>query len=348
MFKKSNLTPKPISIFERLQDDILGKEDLSVILRKAKVLAYKLENQEFKDWLENELNGYGNEKLLPQYRKLDVVAFASYGNSHWRINKQMVPLTLIPEVHRSYFTEYNITQGVIELESLVESLKISGDNELNISIPFECRAYLSRKVYHNLDCTNLWRTVPKSQIIQVIETTRNSLLNFILELGDKYPAIKSDKDLINPIPDEQIRKVFNYFILGGKPNIINSAQTVNQGDNMAIFDQRNQKVNTQYNAARNINFNGINNKSEFIEELKKLKAEVLRLAENKIIDGEIVTDAEYQLTKAIQQSEKIEPNSNSISQHLNEAKKYLSGIETATAVVTAITEAIKVAQTIFG
>ena len=60
-----------------------------------------------------------------------------------------------------------------------------------------------------------------------------------------------------------------------------------QGDNMSDFDQRNQKVNTQYIAAGDINFNSVQNSSDFVAELQKLKSEFSRFAEEEAIDAEI-------------------------------------------------------------
>ncbi len=117
---------------------------------------------------------------------------------------------------------------------------------------------------------------------------------------------------------------------------------------MSVFDQRNQKVNTQYNAAGDINFNAVQNSTDFVTELQKLKAELLKVAEEEAIDGEIVTDAEYQITKAIQQSQKAEPNKETILDHLKNAKQLIDGVTTTTALVSALVKAAEVAQTIFG
>ncbi len=40
-FKNKERNEKTTSVFDEIQDDILGATDLSLILRKAKVLAYK-------------------------------------------------------------------------------------------------------------------------------------------------------------------------------------------------------------------------------------------------------------------------------------------------------------------
>ncbi|HLM62085.1 MAG TPA: hypothetical protein VK308_14865, partial [Pyrinomonadaceae bacterium] len=102
-----------------------------------------------------------------------------------------------------------------------------------------------------------------------------------------------------------------------------------------------------YNAAGDINFNNVQNSVDFFVELKKLKAELARVAEEEAIDAEIVTDADYQLTKAIQQAEKEQPNKTTIIEHLNNAKGYLDGVATLAKVATAVAGAIAAASALF-
>jgi hypothetical protein len=53
-----------MSLFDEIQLEILSPASLSAVLRKAKVLAYRLKNQEFKNWIEHELNGYKDQGSL--------------------------------------------------------------------------------------------------------------------------------------------------------------------------------------------------------------------------------------------------------------------------------------------
>lgn len=255
-----------MSLYDEILSDLVGTADLSVILRKAKVLAYKLKNKEFKDWIENEFNGYKDSALMPQYRKLSTISQANFWNGHWQIDNQVVPMSLIPEEYRGAFNQLYVHQGIKELESMSESMNKKGEDVLPISIPAEFFRFLDYTLFDNLQCLRAWRLLSKSQIDQIIDSTRNNLLDFVLELGEKFPEIKSDDDLIRPIPNDQLRQIFI-------SNIVGSTNSLMQGDNMSVFDQRNQKVDTQYNAAGNIN---INNPQDFLEAIQSL----LTLIEN--------------------------------------------------------------------
>jgi hypothetical protein len=65
-------------IISQIQQDILNSATpLNAIMLKAKVLAYKLGNDEFKQWAKNELDGYENSKDLPDYRIIQAQLFGT-------------------------------------------------------------------------------------------------------------------------------------------------------------------------------------------------------------------------------------------------------------------------------
>jgi hypothetical protein len=116
---------------------------------------------------------------------------------------------------------------------------------------------------------------------------------------------------------------------------------------MSVFDQRSQKVNYQYNAAGDINFAKVQNQADLVNELEKLNSEIKKAGDAQVIDAEIVTDAQYQIQKAVDQSKKPAPNKNAIVEHLIQAKDFLINIVEAGGIVTAIVKAIELVQQLF-
>jgi hypothetical protein len=338
-----------MSLFDEIQAEILSTASLSTVLRKAKVLAYRLKNQEFKDWIEHELNGYDNVDFLPKYRRISTHSKGDFLNPGWKMKGVPIPPNNIPREIREVINEVNMKQGIKELEGLLDTLKGSGSDTLGVPWPPNLLHSLSERVFADTACLGAWRVITKGQITAIIENTRNRLLTFILELGERYPeAAKEGFDTAGrKLPDNQIRQVFNYIIMGDAHSIVGSANSVSQGGNMAIFDQRNQNVNYQYNAAGDINFDGVQNRVELIGELEKLKAELSRASSSGAIDGEIVTDAEYQITKAIQQSQKSQPDKTTILEHLRRAKSFVESVTVATGMVTALVKAGELVQHLF-
>jgi hypothetical protein len=338
-----------MTLLDEIQSEILSGASLSTALRKAKVLAYRLKNQEFKDWVEHELNGYEETSPLPEYRKISTYSTGNFLKPGLKMNDVPIPTNNIPREIREVINEVNMRQGIKELEALLETIGNSKSDKLAVPWPANLLTLLSGRVFEYAACLGAWRVITKGHITKIIENTRNRLLTFILELSELFPeAAKEGFDArVKTLPDEQVGQVFNYYIMGGTHNIVGSARTISQGGNMAIFDQRNQNVNYQYNAAGDINFDRVQNRVELVGELEKLKAELSRASASGAIDGEIVTDAEYQITKVIQQSQKAEPNKKTMLEHINKAKTLIEGVAVATGIIGALVKAGELVQRLF-
>jgi hypothetical protein len=117
---------------------------------------------------------------------------------------------------------------------------------------------------------------------------------------------------------------------------------------MTQFDQRRQRVSgNQYNVGRDINFGAVQTPVDLIAELEKLKGELVRARASGLLNEEAATDAEYQVTKAVQQAKKPEPDKKTILDHLNTAKSLIEGFTAVSGLVTSIFGAIEVVQKLF-
>jgi hypothetical protein len=116
---------------------------------------------------------------------------------------------------------------------------------------------------------------------------------------------------------------------------------------MAIFDQRGQRVTYQYNAAGDINFGAVQNRLDLVGELGKLQGEMTKARQAGVFDEEVATDAEYQLTKAVQEAKKPAPDKQTLLGHLGSAKTLVEGVAAAGGLVTVLTKAVEVVQRFF-
>ncbi|MCB9150926.1 MAG: caspase family protein [Caldilineaceae bacterium] len=118
-----------------------------------------------------------------------------------------------------------------------------------------------------------------------------------------------------------------------------------------MFDQRGQKVETQYNIAGDLNMGAANNRAEAVQALQKLLDEVSRAANAGVLGAETALDVDYQLKKAIQQAQKPDPAPAPIVEHLQNAKAIIgevaANVAAATGLVTAVTSAIQMIQKLF-
>jgi len=164
-----------MNLFDEIRMDILGSVMLSSILRKAKVLAYSLKNQDFKDWIEHELNGYGRNNALPEYRKISTESHGNFVNSAWKVTDAPIPTNNIPEELREVINNVEMTHSIGELESLIETMNNSQQDTLQWSWPANFLLLLNGRVYAYMSCIGAWRVITKGHLTKIIENTRNRI-----------------------------------------------------------------------------------------------------------------------------------------------------------------------------
>src|SRR5262247_3488483 len=116
---------------------------------------------------------------------------------------------------------------------------------------------------------------------------------------------------------------------------------------MAIFDQRGQQVTYQYNAAGDINLGAVQNRMDLVGELGKLQREVTQAKQAGVFDEGVATDAEYQLTKAVQEAKKPAPDKRTVLGRLTNTKTLVEGVAAAGGLVTALTKAVELVHRFF-
>jgi len=219
-----------VGLLTAIQHDIVnGSVSTATSLRKAQILAYQLDNLEFKNWVDWELNGYpANAKTfdeilqrLPAYR----IAEASIlFNAVDRFGGQYRNVTLrapgLPPEHRLFYS----LEGIPTLEKIAAS---EGDVAKVILPAYLVHALNQETISKQWAISEAWKQVPKGILINIIETVRNRLLKFTLELTRLYPGLNSDVENAQTITDaEQVTFLVQNHIL------------VARGGNLSIFSQK--------------------------------------------------------------------------------------------------------------
>ncbi|MGB3479850.1 MAG: hypothetical protein WBB67_11900 [bacterium] len=208
-----------------MRDDIINSEmKLSVILRKAKVLASILKNEELKRWVDYEINGYPSAKDVPDYRRSVTQSYGYFAGPFGSAIKNVpIPTVNLSESIREFAGNICHVEGIRGLESLLD------DNSPSFSIqwPADILPLIQDEIYVGYNCISAWRVIGRSQIEQILDTVRNRLLNFILELEEKYPDIDEKEEAIANLPKDQVSSVVNTYVLGNQ-NVVASGQYANQ------------------------------------------------------------------------------------------------------------------------
>lgn len=312
-----------MNILEQIQKDILDESiSLSTVLRKAKVLAYEIDSDELKLWVKSELDGYENNDDLPGYRILESHPCGKWTNGYHLISNHQVPMYKIEDEDLvEYLTTLHVCDGI-------RTIEVNAKNEGYILFESNVTTLVNMQIKEEgWGYAELHHGVSKYNFEQMVDTIRNRLQDFILELGEKWKVE-------DEVPEKEVvEQIFNLYI--------HNPEGVNVG---TIFDQKNQNVNYQFNAAGNIDFSQVNNVGGLVTELEKIKIEIGLMK-----DGGVITDAYEEQSKkyvdeAIKEAAKKKPNGSKYTKYIGKAKDLFTDVKGAVGVVTALIKAAEIAK----
>ena len=192
--------------------DMASNEDISIgtILRKCKILASKLELDDFLEWIDNELNGYANveREMVPNYRKCsaDAQAFNPYHGWQSIIFEN-------PDVLAIVSTTY-VMQDIGSIEVTLNRGKNKEDpkSEFVLMSP-EQKQVLMKAINYQGDVKLV---VPYGSIWGVLEAVRNSILDWALKLekvgiaGDNLSFSLQEKKDAQPVTQQIFAQNINH------------------------------------------------------------------------------------------------------------------------------------------
>jgi hypothetical protein len=196
-----------------LLDDIirLAQDDtqsLPNLLRKCLILASELKNDRLKAWANQELDGYEGprDEQVPTYRRVHANAFGSFAGSFnaWT-NKHIIIPAVMEDKHKHWAEKVHIIQSVSSLDDLAKT-----DNKQGVLAshwPPNMVAYYSDKLWPGWICHDAWQEIPKSVLVQVLDSVRNITLRMALEIKDELGTSYADLSRIKPEEIERVKGV---------------------------------------------------------------------------------------------------------------------------------------------
>ena len=175
-----------MSLLVEIQNAAVEAGDIAVALRKAKILGSRLNNGDFKRWVDFELNGYPKDSPLPDYRIIPAIAkgyFNGYGGR--ALNNAPIPASRLPEKLRDFGRQVYLRQGIGTIEAT-----IGRQNEtLKSEWPPDLVAMVGRKIYESMSCLSAWQEFPTSALVGIVEAARGRLIDFVLEIERENPDV---------------------------------------------------------------------------------------------------------------------------------------------------------------
>lgn len=178
-----------MSLLKQIQEDLLNDTvKTSTILRKAYILARKLGDPDFLNWVHNELNGYDwnkikNIKDFPEYRRPGGYL---QGIGPFNITK---PVEIYdPEIHEKVCRP-PIVMSIPEIEAQIE--ETTSRNSIHMTVAPQTSVILCKAIGMQL---NLFLAYSKASFQGIVDAVRNKLLEIILDIKEKTPDIE-EKEL---------------------------------------------------------------------------------------------------------------------------------------------------------
>lgn len=231
-----------MSLLRQIQDSAIDSSiNLPTLLRKCKVLASRLGNADFKNWVEDELSGYSDINKLPGYRILNVNSKGHFvGAFNSGLRNADIPLTCMPERFRKQLSHAYMVQSVAALEPLVAKGK---GGTLQEPWSPDIVAYFGSKIYNDLNCIQAWKVIPSSAVIGALDAVRTRILNFVLEIEAVNPTAGEANQNSNPVPQDKVHQIFNMYITGNVQNLapgsnnLTQNATYSENNSNEIFDK---------------------------------------------------------------------------------------------------------------
>lgn len=175
-----------------LQHEALKQDgDILSLLRKAYLIARKLQLKDFEQWVSKELNGYGNSDSIPDYRCL-------YGEvKAWNPYRGWIPV-VFPEDYG--LNEYEAKDSIA---NLMDVYRNSDGHIATVNFPAGINAILNQTAPFK---TKYALFISVNQIFNIEESIRTAILEWsiVLEengiIGEEMQFSKEEKEIAATTP----------------------------------------------------------------------------------------------------------------------------------------------------
>ena len=229
-----------MSLIQQFQDDIVNPDiSLASILRRAKILAYRLRHGEFKNWVDNELNGYPDDTSIPRYRRYTAQNYGDFIDiSNYHVKNVPIAAVDLHDPVKDFAQEVIIMESVGVVEDMMNNPDMRKDGAIKYSWPHEAVQFAETTTYKEAKQSGMalvraWKHIGSNDLTRILEAVRNKLLAFVLELQDKFPELAESDDKIGDVPLEQTTNIFNTHIHGNQ-NVVAASANITQDVRLVV------------------------------------------------------------------------------------------------------------------
>ena len=206
--------------------------DVIVLLRKCKVLAARLGNSDFKGWVEHELNGYLSKEELPKYRILKVQSrghfSGPFGSGYRNI---LIPPRCLPKEWRDLASTAYLKGGISAYNALLLQEHTAGEKPM---LHWPADLLPEVEVFEDMSCYAAWREIPHNSIVNLIDTVKNKILDFVLQIEAIDPEAGDGLPNSQNLSQDDVKQVFNISIMGDVGNLATGSSDFLQSQHIEV------------------------------------------------------------------------------------------------------------------
>lgn len=296
-----------------VEDLVTPDKKLSEILYKVQVLAHRMKNEELKQWVDGELNGYIG-KETPEYRTVPSEVLGNLiQNAGFNIltrNNVPLPVEYLEEKYWKMLLRHSIVSKVAELERMAAE-----GSDVKINLPHAIYS-LFTDIISNWAVDTACQRISINSIVGILSTVRSTLLNFLLELQTEFGERDYSKIFEKEATVDKIYRKTIGSISGNQIHISvgdENVQTTNYGDSSKFNINTGDKVN------QTVNESAIQDISEFIKSLRSQIGEIG-------LEDQDKEDLSIEIERIEKQIEKEKPKKNIVKSGLKVVYDILSGV----------------------
>jgi hypothetical protein len=195
---------------------------LATPLFETKVLATRIKNDELLKWVNQEIEGYDEDALLPDFRIVEGILKGSYMNGRLKVTNTALPVPQGSADVEDLLTKLKLRQSCSALEYLVRPGETQSAISYSLSgnlIQTLQQMYAEQNPYLSLYSVHIEASV--SAVHDVLSVIRSKLLELMLELEVKFGETASIADLrsSNTMINNYVQ---NIIYNSGSNNVINT------------------------------------------------------------------------------------------------------------------------------
>lgn len=181
---------------------------------KAQIIAHKLKDREFSQWVRGELQGYADRDLVPDYRAAAYIPHGNLENRAHRYSNFKLPISGIPEDMRDQVLVSRFRQSI----AVIEEFALNG-KKLSLNIDQGLYPFLRDGIDPSYSITSAWGVFPEGTFHQILNDARSRLLDLLLNLSDNIPPESKESDLADVTKISGLNEIFKGAVFGHGANI---------------------------------------------------------------------------------------------------------------------------------